>query len=98
MLYYSIFLGQLCDDSYRFFIRKQCIILLIVLFQVIARENKGILGIDYNRSPHVPFTITRRNIHRPTATPDKEEAKDVISRSDDVVSSTTPASGEDAAS
>ena len=71
---------------------------LMILFQVIARENKGILGIDYNRSPHVPFTITRRNIHRPTATPDKEEAKEVISRSDDVVSSTTPASGEDAAS
>lgn len=68
------------------------------VYQVIARENKGILGIDYNRSPHVPFTITRRNIHRPTATPDKEEAKEVISRSDDVVSSTTPASGEDAAS
>lgn len=61
------------------------------VYQVIAREQKGILGIDYNRSPHVPFTITRSNIHRPTARPD-----DVVSRSDDVVS-TTASSGAEAA-
>ena len=41
---------------------------------MIARENKGILGIDYNRSPHVPFTISRSNIHLP-ATPDDQDEK-----------------------
>lgn len=30
------------------------------VFQVIAREDKGLLGVDYNRSPHVPFTLKRR--------------------------------------
>ena len=29
-------------------------------FQVIAREDKGLLGVDYNRSPHVHFTLKRR--------------------------------------
>lgn len=57
------------------------------VYQVIAREQKGILGIDYNRSPHVPFTITRSNIHRPSSTPDKVDADDhLLIRSDDVVS------------
>ena len=27
---------------------------------MIAREDKGLLGVDYNRSPHVPFTLKRR--------------------------------------
>ena len=40
--------------------------------KVIARENKGVLGIDYNRSPHVPFTISRSNIHLP-AIPDNRD-------------------------
>ena len=31
-----------------------------IFFQVIAREDKGLLGVDYNRSPHVPFTLKRR--------------------------------------
>ena len=41
---------------------------------MIAREDKGFLGIDYNRSPHVPFTISRSNIHLP-ATPDDQDEK-----------------------
>jgi len=37
------------------------------VFEVIARENKGVLGIDYNRSPKISFTISRSR-RRPTTT------------------------------
>jgi len=32
-------------------------------YQVIAREEKGLLGVDYNRSPKTIFTTNKRNVH-----------------------------------
>jgi len=30
--------------------------------QVIAREEKGVLGVDYNRSPKAQFTTQKKNV------------------------------------
>jgi len=32
-------------------------------YQVIAREEKGLLGVDYNRSPKTIFTTNKKNVH-----------------------------------
>ena len=47
---------------------------------MIAREDKGFLGIDYNRSPHIQFTITRSNIHRKPTTKAKKEPEDDVTK------------------
>ena len=45
------------------------------LFQVIAREDKGaILGIDYNRSPKVPFMLRRKPAAEEPASETQSEA------------------------
>lgn len=75
------------------------------VYQVIAKEDKGLLGIDYNRSPHIPFTITRNNIHKKkssvvkpppvdtdddvTEESDDDTNSDVIDRSDDGIEEPT---------
>eukprot|EP00096_Caligus_rogercresseyi_P004716 TRINITY_DN1913_c0_g1_i2.p1 TRINITY_DN1913_c0_g1~~TRINITY_DN1913_c0_g1_i2.p1 ORF type:complete len:249 (+),score=59.00 TRINITY_DN1913_c0_g1_i2:146-892(+) len=33
---------------------------VLYIFEVIAREEKGYIGVDYNRAPHVEFQTTRR--------------------------------------
>ena len=66
---------------------------------MIAREDKGFLGIDYNRSPNIQFTIGRSNIHRPTTKAKKEPEDDVTkttasASSDVTVNSRNSTSGD----
>jgi len=63
------------------------------VYQVIAKEDKGLLGIDYNRSPHIPFTITRKNIHRRKSTPVVKPPASEDSSDDDVTE--TPTNSDD---
>jgi len=49
-------------------------------YQVIAREEKGLLGVDYNRSPKTVFTTKKTNIpiHRNDPLPTTESSSEAI--------------------
>ncbi|CAB4061424.1 unnamed protein product [Lepeophtheirus salmonis] len=42
------------------------------IFETIAREEKGLMGVDYNRAPHVEFQTSRRTVIPPSPPPPPE--------------------------